>query len=52
MTRQRAAGGIDQQQLASPAAHAGFGKAGVVIGNDHVDADLAAQTLLGGGNHG
>jgi len=52
MTRQRAAGGIDQQQLTSPAAHASFGKARVVIGDDHVDAHLAAQTLLGCGNHG
>ena len=52
MTRQRAARRIDQHQLASPSAHAGFGEAGVVVGNDHVDADLAAQTLLGRCHHG
>src|SRR5229473_3841146 len=47
MTRQCAAGGVDQQQLASPAAHAGLGEAGMIIGNDRVDADLAAKALLG-----
>src|SRR5271163_1093451 len=51
MTGQRAACGIDQEQLASPAAHAGFGETRVVIGDDHVDANLAMHALLSGGDH-
>ena len=47
MTRQRAAGRIDQHQLPSPAAHAGLGIARVVVGHDEVDANLAGHALFG-----
>ena len=44
---QGAAGGIDEQQLPSPPAHASFRKACIVVGHNHVDADPALQSFLG-----
>src|SRR4029077_20642137 len=42
----RVAGGRDEHELASPAAHAGLGIFRVIIRHDIFDADFAAQALL------
>ena len=42
----RVALGSDKHELASPAAHAGFGKFGVVVRHDKFDAKFSFETLL------
>ncbi len=46
MAGKRFAVGRDQHYFARPAAHAGFGKFCVVVGDYVFDADFAAQTVL------
>ena len=50
VTGKNFAGWIDEHQSPSPAAHAGFGKARVVIGDDGIDADASGEVLFGGGD--
>ncbi len=42
--------GIDEHQSTSPSAHAGFGKARVVIRDYEIDADTSGESLLRGGD--
>src|SRR5882724_1309698 len=42
--------GVDEHELPAPSAHAGLGIAGIVVGNDGVDANLSRGTLLRFGN--
>src|SRR5882762_2525149 len=42
--------GVDEHELPAPSAHAGFGVARVVVGNDRVDANLARGALLSFGD--
>ena len=41
---------IDEHQSATPAAHAGLGKARVVIGYDEIDADASREAFFRCGN--
>ena len=52
MAGQNFAGGIDEHQSSSPAAHAGLGILRVVIGHDGIDADASGEALLGIGDDG
>lgn len=48
VTGKRFAVGRDQHQFAAPAAHAGLGIFRVVVGDDGLDADFAAEAFFGG----
>src|SRR5713101_4811924 len=39
---------VDQQLTASPSAHAGFRKSGIVVGHDCINANLSRESFLGG----